>query len=442
MNKNTLKLIIVSAILIVLIAIGTISAFVDSLEKIPLQNKVASEENNIPVAEADDKSKNTDNQDELPDYETIYLDYIKNNTEYFSRGMMLCDLNDDDIPELFSIAYDEEGDLVYYHELKDNTVITPSDGSVKTYIDIDNLVRPTTFFEDTGHFIGIYKNKSTGQKALINSIADGSENDRFDIITYNGESFVLKDEGVKSAINNSWPINKKRDSVMSDYALANDELYTSFLLRGEFGGEYGNDPVESLKGLIEDFKKSETSIKYDKTTDGEFFCCIRNINLSDNEIELIPVASITYEEYNDAINADKMFTLNEETMSIQLDDFLYSEYGIAHLYQMPSFEYQFYVPTEEYPTSVIEGYIGNTPVKVKMSNDLKIRYGVSGAYNTDGTPNDYETLGRNKEYTMSEYLPHFAEYSMNSYYKAIIKNNKLVFLDVMYDEWYKYVHKK
>ena len=205
-------------------------------------------------------------------------------------------------------------------------------------------------------------------------------------------------------------------------------------MRDEFGGEYGSDPVESLKGLIEDFKKSETSTKYDKTTDGEFFCYIRNINLSDNEIELIPAASINYEEYNNAINSDKMFTLNGETMSIQLDDFLYSEYGIAHLYQMPSFEYQFYVPTEDYPTSVIEGYIGNTPIKVKMSSDLKIRYGVSGEYDIDGTPMGYETLGRNQEYSISEYITHFAEYNMGSYYKAVIKNNELEFLDVMYDE--------
>lgn len=353
------------------------------------------------------------------DYETAYLEYIENNVQYFTRGMMLCDLNDDDIPELFSIAYDEEGDLVYYHELKDGKVIAPSDTTVKTYIDISNLIKPTTFFENPWYFMGIYKNKETGQKALINSIGEGSEDDRFDVIAYDGETLVLKDEGVKRMDGYIWPIDEKRDSVMCNYELSEDKLYTSFLLRGEFGGEYGNDPVETLKGLIADFEKGDNSIEYDEATDGEFLCYIRN--MTETEMELIPVAYINYEEYQKAINSDNMFELNGEMMNIQIDEIDYEEYGYIYLHQMPDFTYTFYEPEEGEP-SVIEGYSGNKPVKVKLSDDLIIKY-----------PKVYSKEGKDT-YTLDEYLPRYGELTLQHYHNAVIKNNELVLLDVIYTE--------
>ena len=372
-------------------------------------------------------------EETIVDYETLYLDYINENAQYFSRGMMLCDLNDDNIPELFSIAYGEADDVVYYHEIKDGSVVAPAEGTVKTYIDIANLVSPATFFENSRFFLGIYKNKATGQKALINSVADGSENDRFDIITFKNDKLIIEDNGVKSSVDNSWPIDEQRDAVMADYEVVKEGLYASYLLRGEFGGENGSDPVEALKGLLAEFKNPETNAEYNKATDGDFFCYIKDINIANNEIALIPVANITYEEYTNAMDSDKIITVNGEDMSIQIDENLYNELGIASLFHMPWFEYRFNVPTEENSTSVIEGYRGNAPLKVKMSDDLKIRYGVTG-YDAEGEPVGYETLGRNQEYTVSEYLAHFAQYNMGSYYKVTIKNNELVLLDVLYNE--------
>lgn len=437
MNKSTLKFTVVSCILIVLIALEAIFAFINSKNELDDKKKVSTEEYDnlqLNVEGNVEDNQQTDEKQKSHDYETAYLDYIDDNVEYFSRGMLLCDLNDDGIPELFSIAYDENGDLVRYHEFKDGVVTEPSENSVKTYIDINNLIQPTNFYENTTNFFGLYKNKSTGQKALINSIGDGSENDVFDIIIHEDDRVCLNDEGVKSIEGYSWSVSEKRDYIMINYEVVEGELYAEYRLRGEFGSENGADASLTLKALIDEFEQGRKDVKYDKASDGEFFCYIKNIDLENDEITLIPVASITYEEYEDARNSEGLVTVNGEEMSIQTDENSYQEFGEVQLFQMPWFEYWFNPPTAESPISIIRGYRGNTPVKVKMSKNLKIRYGVDGEYDADGNPIGYETLEREKEYSMEEYISHYAEYNMHSYYKAVIENDEIIYLDVFYSE--------
>ncbi len=363
---------------------------------------------------------------ETIDYETPYLEYIESQYEYFNRGILLCDLNDDNVPELFSIAYDTEGDKLMYHQLQeDGTVIAKED--IATYIDSMQFVDPSTFFETPRLFFGIYKNKTTAQKALINSNIGYENRDVFDVITFEGDSVVLKSEGVTDLST----VDKKRDEIMSCYEVSEKTYELSYLLRGEFGGEHGNNPVAGMQEAIEQFKEKQTP-EYASAVDGELECYIKSINLSDNEMILVPVAYVTYEAYTNAKEGEKFITINEDEMSLQYDENLAEEQGIAHLFQMPWMDYAFEIPTEEYPESVLQDYFCNTPMKVKISKDCKIRYGVTGIYDENGNPTGYETLGRKPEYTVSEYLPHYAEYSMGSYYKATIKNNELVSIDVMY----------
>ena len=371
--------------------------------------------------------------EDIIDYEPIYLEYIKENSDFFSRGMILSDLNDDKVPELFSIAYDEEGDLLQYHELKDGAVITSNENAVKTYIDPSSQIRPATYFERPGDFFGVYNNKTTGEKAIINSIADGSEKDILDIITFEDGKLVLKKEGIKAAVENRWNIQERRDSVMRDYELVEDGYYSYCLIKGNLGeGEL--TPEEVFVELNNGFKSQKQPGEYENIKDDEFYCYIRNISLTEGKIDLIPVEYISYDEFKKAIDGDRIVTVNGEEMSIKTDDlYEYKKLLIARLYAMPWFEYIFDVPTEENPDSIIEGYMGNNTVKVKISKDLKIRYGVLG-YNEDGTPSDYETLGRNQEYKVEEYLPHFAEFGMGSYYKATVKNGEIVYLDVLYHD--------
>ena len=366
------------------------------------------------------------------DYKAAYLEYIKNN-DYFNRGMMLCDLNDDGVPELFSITYTEEGDLITYHKFNEDSGTVTEKSSVKTYIDVSELIKSSTFYENPLNFIGIYKNKSSGCKALINSVSNGNWDDRFDIIFFDRE-LKIKNEGVKAPAENSFQLATKRDIVMNEYELSDDALYSRFLVRGEYGGKYGEDPAVALSELIEEYESKKNKVVFEEAENGEMFCYVRNISLSDNEIELIPVAYISLEKYQKSMDSDKLVNINGEAMSIQYDEVVLGGCGIANLVQSPYFKYEFDVPTEQHPVSVIEGYRGNTPVKIKMSPNLKIRYGVLGEYNANGTPVGYETLGRSRDYAVSEYIPYFARYCMGSYYKAFIEDGELIFLDVLYDE--------
>lgn len=367
------------------------------------------------------------------EYEDAYAKYIKENDSFFQRGMMLCDLNEDGVPELFSLTDENDMEVIEFHQYKDGEVITPEKDSPKTCIYINDILKPKTFHENTQDFFGMYRNKKTGQRALINSLAFSIDPDLFDIITYDGNQYSIKDESVKES-DDGWAVVQKRDTVMAEYELVENEIFTHVLLRGSFGGENSTvDRVAALYQLINQFENSDRGVKYDTVTDGIYNCYIRDVNLDENEICIIPAAEITYAEYTNAMNTDKLFELNGETMSIVKENgFLYNDFGLIELYDATGTAYSFYEPSEDYPVSVIDWYLGNTPVKVKMSDDFAVRYGVSGLYDENGEPTDYETCDREKRYTAEEYFPYFAEYSMGSIYKAVIKNNQLEFLDVVF----------
>ena len=349
-------------------------------------------------------------------YEPIYLEYVKDHYEYFTKGMLLCDLNDDKIPELFSISYEVDGTRMMYHELKDDKLVPKQ--SVTSYINIDNLIRPTTFFESPRYFLGIYENKTTGQKALINSYAD--DEDIFDIITYQDDTVVIAHEGVTDPTENE-NHDSKRDQIMIQYEVSDDSLEYSYLLRGEFGGEHGNDPAYALQETIDSFKKGPEEPKYAPVTDGKIDCYIRSISLSDKEMVLVPAAYITYEDYLNAKENGEFIVLNGEDLSLQYDETVAKETGVAGLHQMPYSSYYFDIPTKEFPKSVIRGYLGNTPIKVKLNENTKI------------IDEGYDAMGRGKpEYTVSEYLPHYADYYMLNYCEALIENNEVVSLKILY----------
>ena len=236
MSKNTIKLITVFSLLVILIVTGTIYAFVSSQTEKIETNDIVQTENK--TEEKSESNKAESNKGTI-DYRTIYLEYIKENVSYFSRGLILCDLNEDEIPELFSIQYGEEGDLLQFHELKENSIAKPSENSPKTHIDINNLIANKTFYTSPENFLGIYRNKVTGKKAIINSIGASDGEDVFDIITYNGDEFVIEDEAVKEYSDDNgfihWDIAEKRDLIMQNFQYENETMISHCLLRGEYG---------------------------------------------------------------------------------------------------------------------------------------------------------------------------------------------------------------
>lgn len=408
MKKSTLKLTVTAIVVVLLIVAGTILSFISSSDKSPVEQVASKQEVNH--TELIVQKQNNDKQkDKTVGYEKLYLEYVKNNTEYFTKGVILCDLNDDSIPELFSVENNSESkkdnymgyDFLFYHELKDGVVIHPTDSSIKSCLRVNDLMQPNTFFEDTYQFFGIYRNTTTGKKALINHTE--CNNDMFDVISFEENRLVLNLEDVLCT-----------DEVMGNYRLVQGEWYAAYV--------FENTIEDTLQTLIDDFKAKNRQVKYDNTSDGKIECHIRDVDLEKNEIELVPVSYITYDEYIDAINSDKKYFLNGHEYDIYIDEYDYTEFGTVYLRREPDIVYGFECPSEEYPVSEIGNYFGNIPIKVKFSNDMKIKF----SYRTQ----DYE--GKN-EYNVREYFSDFSEY-MDGLYKAFIKNNKLIYLEHIYHE--------
>lgn len=420
MSKNTTKLITVFSLLVILIVTGTICAFVSNqTEKIEADNIVQTENKTEEKSESDKAEFN----EGTIDYRTIYLEYIKENVSYFSRGLILCDLNEDEIPELFSIQYGEEGDLLQFHELKGNSITKPSENSPNTYIDISNLIANKTFYTSPENFLGIYRNKITGKKAIINSIEAPDGEDVFDIITYNGDEFVIEDEAVKEYSDDNgfihWDIAEKRDLIMQNFQYENETMISYCLLRGEYGEM--SDISSAAEELIEEWENSNKILNIShELTDKDFYCYIHNVNFENNQIELIPATEITFEDYTKAMASDKLLNINGEDFSIQFDENLYNEYKIAYLHQMPWFDYKFDVPTENYPSAVIEGYTNQTPLLVKFDDAFKV----------DGFIK--EDMSEYKQIPISSYFEEFAQNYNGGYYKAQVENGKLTYLFAVY----------
>ncbi len=193
--------------------------------------------------------------------------------------------------------------------------------------------------------------------------------------------------------------------------------------------------------MAENLKESDAAViinSNDKITGSSFSKDMTNITLNcylddinypkSTKIKIIPATEITYEEYDAAMNTNKKISLDGKQYLI--DDST-ADYGYIKLAGEHE-NYSFTEPDQEHwPSSVIESYTGREPIVVDISDNLIIRYGVLG-YDSSNDPYGYESLGRNTVLTASEYFPHFEEYSFGSYYRATIKNGKLIILDVLY----------
>lgn len=360
------------------------------------------------------------------DYETPFLEYMEKNVEKFPTGMIVVDLNEDRIPELLSIDYGEVGALITAHELKNGVV----ESTVNMTMDFQCLLDQYTYHLDTGNFFGVYRNKNTGKLALISSISAPEVDDYFHIFEYVDGELTTTDHSVKEMVNNSWPIAETRDSIMKDYEYVENGFDSSYFIRGEYVREYVESAVRDLNELLRDFRngKSKTVLTEFAVENGEILCYVRSIMGDENKIQLVPAFEMEYDKYITCIEYDELYPINGDEGKLQFD-----ENGEPFLYQMPYSTYYFDIPTEEKPTSILEGYFGNEPVTVEFDKNTKIRYGVLG-YDDNGEPIGYESLGRENVYSVDEYFEHFAEYSMNSYYKATVKDGKLVWLDVLYHE--------
>jgi len=377
-------------------------------------------------------SKSADNsgaeQKVHEDYESAYVEYVKENTSYFERGMVLCDLNADNIPELFSVEDSEDVLAVTYHMYDTEAGALSANDSIATYVDINRFIEPTGFYMNPTYFFGLYENKKTGNLALINSKGAPDGQDIFDVIQYDGKELTVLKHGVEDMIGHSWPIDEARDEIMADYRLSDKKIFSKILLRGSYDGENPTVDIEpELKDLIAQFKEADYTIDYHKAPEGEFWCYIRDVDLEKKEIELIPAATITADEYKKAMESDKLVKINGEEMSIQIDEFALKEYGIVGLHRMPDITHTFYEPSEHNPESVVRGYMGNAPVKVSIGDDLMVKCGLCR------TPALEQLCGKSS-HTSEEFFGNYAALSNKNYYKALVKDGVLKELNQIYRE--------
>ena len=175
----------------------------------------------VSEAAADNGEIGTDN---ITTAEQLYSAHIESNPLFFNSGMILADLDEDGIPELFSLeATKDEGiSTLSLHPFKNGQVALPSLDAPFDNIDINLFAEES---EDNTFFAGLYRNKNTDNKALI--ICDlKSDNKVFDVIEYDGKN--LKFDQIYEITNDVNAFGAaESEKFMADYESCNDELFVS-----------------------------------------------------------------------------------------------------------------------------------------------------------------------------------------------------------------------
>lgn len=172
----------------------------------------------------DEKKKNQEKSD-FEVAQQAYVAHIEENPLFFNTGMILVDLDEDGIPELFSLeATKEEGISTFsFHPFIEGKVALPSLDAPFNNIDINLFANDSEEKEDNVFFTGVYRNKNTNKKALI--ICDlKSDKKVFDVIEYDGKD--LKFDQIYEIRENDEVFNSENvEKFMSDYEYLEDELF-------------------------------------------------------------------------------------------------------------------------------------------------------------------------------------------------------------------------
>lgn len=347
------------------------------------------------------------------EYEKIYEDYLERKIREsepdagdFSKGMFLCDLNEDGVPELFSIDWDDHA--VRFHQFKDGEMIEPKYKDGEFYVDGDSVILERSYFTNPRDFMGVYRNRETGKTALISSVMTTENQQRFDIITYDGNELSVRDAEKEG---------KSRKEIMRNYEFVEGSVHGSYLMRGTYQMYQLDTAKATLKEHIEEFENAERP-SYSKAGDGEGDYYLNDVQMSKNEIVIAPVAEITLEQYQKAINSenDNTVEINGETYGVRFDEGAYANNGSVILYDMAGNEMYFEEPTEDYPVSKINGLSGE-PVTAKITDDTRL---VTAASSEE------------EEKAVEEFFNNFEDEYNGSYFRITIKNNEVVEMYLTY----------
>ena len=172
-------------------------------------------------------AKSESDTDNITTAEQSYSAHIEANPLFFNSGMILVDLDENGIPELFSLEATKDNGIstLSLHPYKNGMVALPSLDAPFDNIDINLFANDSSETNDSNFFAGLYRNKNTDEKALI--ICDlKSDKKVFDVIAYDGKN--LKFDQIYEITNNSEAFGVENvEKFMKDYESCNDELYVS-----------------------------------------------------------------------------------------------------------------------------------------------------------------------------------------------------------------------
>lgn len=355
------------------------------------------------------------------DYKTVYHDYVteaekrKPEGTEFDHGMVLIDMNEDDVPELFSMSHD---DGVRGYEYTDGKLQLSAEENSFRLMSVNTpfSVKPEEIYEGQNEFCGLYRNRDTGIKTLISYHDLPGSMQEFKLMTYDGKRFHTQDV---------W--GTEPSEILKNYELMDEVIYESHAQRGWYLA------ADGFEALISKWAKGSFRAECTSTAeDGSFFCYIKSIDAENDEICLIPAMMVTGEEYTLAkaeadLGVVHMFSENDAYCIRPAGE---SE-TVATL-DSTVHQFTFSVPTPETGSSVVDGYKFNEPVKVSYKSDLKMGYTVTHQ-DENGLPIGFETLsGTTNAYPIEEYFDEFSKLDINGYYYASVKDGVLTQLDVMY----------
>ncbi len=406
MKRENVKLIAVLVLILTLIIFSTANEF--------FNKPVFNNEDTIENSERFEKETVAEVSENI-EMETILLAAEETESEpdaafEFTDGIMLCDIDGDGSPEKFELT---KGDVCTA------TMNGTSFELCDMYMDD---VYYGSFFSGHPNFLAVVQHKITGRRALVCSILSGYYDDVFNIVTIDKDKVTVTDSSAST-----FPVNtnssRVRDIVLKDYVFLDEKIYISL-------------DSNNYADAIEEYRNINKPITYGNSEDGRVPCYLKKFDLDNRELEYIPLPVITYDEYVKAkeegfyILDGVKYELGYQASDWAPDAYLLSEDGE---------QYWFYEPWEGYPAAII-AYNKRNPIKVKMSDDFKVRYGVTG-YDENGIASGFDEFGNmidcgaienRAAYTAEEYFESFYSLNFAGDKYITIENGEAVY----FDDWY------
>ncbi len=220
------------------------------------------------------------------------------------------------------------------------------------------------------------------------------------IITFDGEKFHSQDRK-----------DEDIDSVMAEYTEIEDEIAYDMAIRGLFIPHY------SLEECVMDFYSMEKET-YENAPEGEGYYYIKNYAPEKNEITLIPVREVSYEEHLkaqeiDASGEDVFITDDGYAMRsrAEIDGVFGSFYNTV-------VDYLYTVPSED-QTGIVIGFMDKTPVKAQLAENLNVEYPYGDGINMEYIPT-------------KDYFANFAMYDQLNYYRAVVTDGIITALECVF----------